>query len=527
MRTLLRLAARRPGRPRRRRGLRAARLGLAARPRRRRAVARRARTPRPPRVPRRAALRPRLHGGAAALDLRSSGVDAWIGLSILEAAFYGVLGVALGRVSTAAAVAAVDGRLLGRGRAAALAGALGRLPVGTARVRHHRHPARAAPWRGSAPPARRSSSRCSAPRSPGWCSAGRPGAGRPPRPPRLAAAAWLRPRGAPSRPGCPTPEPTGTVQVAAVQGNVPGEGMEAFAERRAVLDNHVAATLDLADARSTPGRRRSPDFVLWPENSTDIDPFEDPTRLRRHPAAPSTPSACPILVGAMVDGPGPLDVKNQGIVWSPGTGPGERYSKTHPVPFGEYIPMRAQLAKLFERLDQIPRDMVPGTEPGRARAGRHHGRRRDLLRGRLRRARPRRRATAAPRCSSCRPTTPPTWAPARSSSSSRSPGCGPSRPAATSSVVATNGVSGIVAPDGSVVQRAPVRDTSRHGHRDPAAHRPHARRAVGGASAAGSALVALVAVASPSAPRRAGAARRAGVRDAAATGREPGPGSRR
>ena len=26
--------------------------------------------------------------------------------------------------------------------------------------------------------------------------------------------------------------------------------------------------------------------------------------------------------------------------------------------------MRAQLAKLFERLDQIPRDMVPGTEPG-------------------------------------------------------------------------------------------------------------------------------------------------------------------
>ena len=26
--------------------------------------------------------------------------------------------------------------------------------------------------------------------------------------------------------------------------------------------------------------------------------------------------------------------------------------------------MRAQLAQVFERLDQIPRDMVPGTEPG-------------------------------------------------------------------------------------------------------------------------------------------------------------------
>ncbi len=55
---------------------------------------------------------------------------------------------------------------------------------------------------------------------------------------------------------------------------------------------------------------------------------------------------------------------NQGIVWSPATGPGERYSKSHPVPFGEYIPFRDQLAKLFTRLDQIPRDMRPGTEPG-------------------------------------------------------------------------------------------------------------------------------------------------------------------
>ena len=38
------------------------------------------------------------------------------------------------------------------------------------------------------------------------------------------------------------------VRVAAVQGNVPGEGLEAFAERRAVLDNHVSATERLAAA---------------------------------------------------------------------------------------------------------------------------------------------------------------------------------------------------------------------------------------------------------------------------------------
>jgi apolipoprotein N-acyltransferase len=66
----------------------------------------------------------------------------------------------------------------------------------------------------------------------------------------------------------------------------------------------------------------------------------------------------------MVEGPGPRDVRNEGIVWKPGTGPGQSYSKTHPVPFGEYIPMRAELAHLIQRLDQIPRDMVPGTRPG-------------------------------------------------------------------------------------------------------------------------------------------------------------------
>ena len=30
------------------------------------------------------------------------------------------------------------------------------------------------------------------------------------------------------------------------------------------------------------------------------------------------------------------------------------------MPFGEYIPLRDLLAQFFERLDQIPRDMVPG-----------------------------------------------------------------------------------------------------------------------------------------------------------------------
>jgi apolipoprotein N-acyltransferase len=153
-----------------------------------------------------------------------------------------------------------------------------------------------------------------------------------------------------------------TVSVAAVQGNVPGEGMDAFAERRAVLNNHVAATEDLARRIET-GEAPQPDLVIWPENSTDINPFDDPTVFADIQGAVDAVGV-PTLVGAMVDGPEPGEVFNQGIVWSPSTGPGERYSKRHPVPFGEYIPFRDQLAKLFTRLDQIPRDMRPGTEPG-------------------------------------------------------------------------------------------------------------------------------------------------------------------
>ncbi len=157
-------------------------------------------------------------------------------------------------------------------------------------------------------------------------------------------------------------EDLGSVRVAAVQGNVPGEGMDAFSERRAVLDNHVAATKALA-ARVDSGETAAPSLVIWPENSTDISPFADPSVYADISDAVDAVGV-PVLVGAMVDGAEPDEVLNQGIVWSPSTGPGERYSKRHPVPFGEYIPFRDLLSEYVGRLEQIPRDMTPGTEPG-------------------------------------------------------------------------------------------------------------------------------------------------------------------
>lgn len=156
--------------------------------------------------------------------------------------------------------------------------------------------------------------------------------------------------------------PVGTARVAAVQGNVPGEGMDPFSERRAVLDNHARATRDYA-ADVAAGDRPAPDLVIWPENSSDIDPFSVPSAFAEIDRAVKAVGV-PTLVGAIVDGPDAGHVQNMGIVWDPVEGPGATYSKRHPVPFGEYIPFRGLLSRVTGRLDQIPRDMFRGSRVG-------------------------------------------------------------------------------------------------------------------------------------------------------------------
>jgi apolipoprotein N-acyltransferase len=152
------------------------------------------------------------------------------------------------------------------------------------------------------------------------------------------------------------------VTVAAVQGNVPGRGMNPFAERRVVLDNHVAATRQLA-AEVAAGTVPRPDFVVWPENSTDIDPFGD-AAVRAEIDGAVREIGVPTLVGAVISGPDSQHLENVGIVWDPRTGPGERYVKRHIVPFGEYIPFRGFLTRFIKRLRQIPLDFARGNAPG-------------------------------------------------------------------------------------------------------------------------------------------------------------------
>jgi len=154
----------------------------------------------------------------------------------------------------------------------------------------------------------------------------------------------------------------GEATVAVVQGNVPGRGNDVLADPRGLTDNHVEATIDLAaDVRS--GDRPQPDFVLWPENSTALDPFEDRSINEGIRAAVAAIDV-PVVVGGMVGG-GDEHVLNQGIVWDPETGAGDRYTKHHPVAYGEYIPFRPLIRSLGledqGQLARIGRDMLTGT----------------------------------------------------------------------------------------------------------------------------------------------------------------------
>ena len=153
------------------------------------------------------------------------------------------------------------------------------------------------------------------------------------------------------------------VTAAVIQGGVPNTGISVSDDRREVLQRHIGETVRLAESVAA-GDEPAPELVIWPENAVDIDPYRD-----ADVAAAITASAraidAPILVGAIIEAPGdPTRIANVGIAWSPQTGPGDFYVKRHPVPFGEYIPLRPIVAPLVGRLDRLSRDMTAGQEAG-------------------------------------------------------------------------------------------------------------------------------------------------------------------
>ena len=145
-----------------------------------------------------------------------------------------------------------------------------------------------------------------------------------------------------------------TASIGLVQGNVPEPGLEFNAERRAVLDNHVAGTEKLA------AKTDDLDVVIWPENASDIDPLRNAdakAQVARAVAAVDTA----LIVGAILDEPAPA-VSNASLLYRPGGGEPERYVKQHPVPFAEYVPHRDFYRMFSSKVDLVRVGFAKGDE---------------------------------------------------------------------------------------------------------------------------------------------------------------------
>ncbi|MFD8293133.1 apolipoprotein N-acyltransferase [Streptomyces lavendulae] len=179
----------------------------------------------------------------------------------------------------------------------------------------------------------------------------------------LAAVAVVAPVGAAlaARPLVSDAAEDGTAVAAVIQGNVPRAGFDFNAQRRQVLDNHANRTLQLAEDVKA-GRVAKPAFVVWPENSSDIDPFTQPDAYAVIDRAVKA-IGVPVAIGSVLaPETGPL--RNTMILWDPVKGPTATYDKRKIQPFGERIPMRSFVRLFSSDVDRVRRDFGPGKEPG-------------------------------------------------------------------------------------------------------------------------------------------------------------------
>ena len=144
------------------------------------------------------------------------------------------------------------------------------------------------------------------------------------------------------------------LQVAIVQAGSPCPGTHCQNENQRIFERHLELTESIPDG--------AVDLVIWAENSTG-SPFEpDGNEVVRNAI---TDQAARIGAYFLVSGTrsaGDGRFLNVNMLYSPdGVFIGE-YAKRHPVPFGEFVPLRG-LLDFIPQLDQVPRDMVAGAEP--------------------------------------------------------------------------------------------------------------------------------------------------------------------
>ncbi|GGB35985.1 apolipoprotein N-acyltransferase [Flexivirga endophytica] len=166
----------------------------------------------------------------------------------------------------------------------------------------------------------------------------------------------------------PTPTSGKKMQVLAIQGNVPTAGLEFNAQRRAVLDNHVKVT-DAAAKKIKDGTMPEPALVIWPENSSDIDPTRN-ADAGSEIVQTVDRIGVPLIVGAVLTEPAP-QTSNTSLLYLPDKGITDRYVKQHPVPFAEYMPYRSFFRHFSSAVD-LAGNFAAGHETGLFRVPTKH-----------------------------------------------------------------------------------------------------------------------------------------------------------
>jgi apolipoprotein N-acyltransferase len=130
----------------------------------------------------------------------------------------------------------------------------------------------------------------------------------------------------------PTESESGEVTVAAVQGNA-NAGLFANAERGTFLRNHLEAT-ELLEIHP---RRSEIDFIVWPENASDLNPQTNELAQLQIDSV-LTNYQVPLIFGAISESGD--EVFNSSLYYVPEIGQVDQYDKKRPVPFAEYVPDR-------------------------------------------------------------------------------------------------------------------------------------------------------------------------------------------
>ena len=125
---------------------------------------------------------------------------------------------------------------------------------------------------------------------------------------------------------------SGEITVAAVQGNA-NAGLFANAERGTFLRNHLEATA-LIDNHPL---KESIDFIVWPENASDLNPQSNDLAKLQIDAIVEKYQV-PLIFGAITESG--EEIFNSSLYFAPRQGQIDQYDKKRPVPFAEYVPDR-------------------------------------------------------------------------------------------------------------------------------------------------------------------------------------------